>query len=564
MRFRSLLRQYKPALAGIAFFSAIINVLMLTGALFMLEVYDRVLPSRSIPTLVALGGLVVALYLMQALLDLVRGRLFIRIAGAIDEEIAPRAHVAGLRLTLAGRHREGLEAMRDLDQIRRFLAGGGPGALFDLPWIPFYLAVCFAFHFWIGATATIGAGILVMLTVLAERRTKRPMQQAAEAASQRNTLIEAVRRNAETIAALGMGERFSSRFAQINSEHLDRQQAASDTASGLGAISKSLRMMLQSAVLGVGAWLVIRQEATAGIIIASSILSARALAPVDVALANWKNFQQARQGWSRIATMLSLAPALPTPLPLAAPRQRLDVEGISVLPPRSSRPSVEGVTFQLSGGSALGIIGPSGSGKSSLVRALVGVWPVERGTIRLDGAALGQWNGEALGRHIGYLPQEVTLMEGSVAENIARFDPEASPEAIVNAARSAGVHDMILRLPDGYDTPVGQAGSHLSAGQRQRVALARALYGEPFLLVLDEPNSNLDQEGETALTEAILDVRRRGGIAVVVAHRPSALAAVDQVLVLAEGRVQSFGARDEVLSRVLKPAAPAARLASSA
>lgn len=368
-------------------------------------------------------------------------------------------------------------------------------------------------------------------------------------------LAEAGRRNAEAIAAMGMAGRLAGRFAEVNARALAAQQSASDVGGGLGALSRLLRLMLQSAVLGVGAYLVIHQEATPGTIIAGSILAARALAPVEQVIANWRGVVAARQAWVRLNELLGLLPVAGTPLQLPPPAQSLRLEAVAVVPPGDTRLVVQEVGFQLAAGSALAVIGPSASGKSSLARAIVGVWPSVRGTVRLDGAALDQWSPEALGVHLGYLPQDVELFDGTVAENIARFEGEPDPPKIIAAAQAASVHEMILRFPEGYETRIGEGGRALSAGQRQRIALARALYGAPFLVVLDEPNSNLDAEGEEALNRAILGVKQRGGIVVVIAHRPSALAAVDQVLVMAEGRPQAFGPKDEVLKRALRPTA---------
>jgi ATP-binding cassette subfamily C protein len=338
---------------------------------------------------------------------------------------------------------------------------------------------------------------------------------------------------------------------------MDSQRAASDVSGGFGAISKVLRMVLQSAVLAVGAYLVIYQQATGGIIIAGSILSARALAPVDLAIANWKGFVAARQSWARLARLLTAFPATPEVMALEPPANALSVEALSAAAPGQQKLVVQDINFILQAGSGLGVIGPSASGKSSLARCLVGVWSPVRGKVRLDGAALDQWNAELLGAHIGYLPQDVELFGGTVAQNIARFEPDAPAEEIVAAAKAAGVHDLIVKLPEGYETQVGDQGAALSSGQAQRIALARALYRDPFLVVLDEPNSNLDSEGDEALTRAIFGVRERNGIVIVVAHRPSAISGVDHVLVMAQGRQQAFGPKDEILSRVLqRPALP--------
>jgi ATP-binding cassette subfamily C protein len=350
-----------------------------------------------------------------------------------------------------------------------------------------------------------------------------------------------------------MAGRLTRRWSEANEKYLSGNQTASDVAGGLGAIAKVLRMMLQSAVLGVGAYLVIHQEATAGIIIAGSILSARALAPVDLAILHWKNFVAARQSWHRLNRLLEEVPQQPTPTLLQNPSSRLSVEGISIAAPGDQKVIVADASFALTAGQGLGIIGPSGSGKSSLVRALVGVWQPFRGKVRIDGAALDQWSSDVLGQFVGYLPQDVELFTGTVAQNICRFDPEARSEAIIAAAKEAGVHDMIIKMRDGYNTEVGEQGAALSAGQAQRVALARALYGDPFLIVLDEPNSNLDTEGDEALTRAVRAARQRGAIVVVVAHRPVGIEAVDQILVLKDGRIQALGPKEQVLAQVLQP-----------
>ena len=434
----------------------------------------------------------------------------------------------------------------------RYLSGLGPVALFDLPWIPLYLAICFAFHPLIGLAALGGAIVLIVLTLLTEMLMRAPTKAATDAAVVRNGLAEASRRNAEALIAMGMASRIAEHWNEANRQYMHSQREASDLGGGLGAISKVLRMMLQSGVLAVGAYLVIHQEASAGIIIAGSILSARALAPVDLAIANWKGFVAARQSWQRLNKLLTALPAQPAPMKLQTPIHRLTVEGVSASPPGVQKIVVQDISFELDAGQGLGVIGPSGSGKSSLVRLLVGVWRPVRGTVRLDGAALDQWAPDALGRHVGYLPQDVELMAGTVAQNISRFERDADTEAVIAAAKAVGVHDLIVHLPAGYDTPIGEQGSALSAGQAQRIALARAVYRDPFLVVLDEPNSNLDSEGEEALTRAILGVRERMGIVIVVAHRPSAIAGVDRLLMMSQGKAQAIGPKDEVLSRVLQ------------
>src|ERR1700687_716864 len=541
------LRACRSAFLGVGAMSCMINLLYLTGSIFMLEVYDRVLPSRSVPTLVGLIILAGGLYIAQGVLDLIRGRILVRIGTSLDEALNARVFETVVRLPLmVGGRNEGLQPLRDLDNVRSFLSSMGPGAFFDLPWLPFFFAFFFAFHVMIGLTALIGAIILVTLTVVTEFMSRAPAREAMGLAARRNDLAAASRRNAEVLVAMGMSGRLTRRWTEANQNYLLGNQRTSDVAGGLGATAKVMRMTLQSAVLGVGAYLVIHQEATAGIIIAGSILSARALAPVDLAIANWKGFVAARQSWRRLNRLLESLPAQAAPTLLQSPSSRLSVEGVSLAPPGEQRIIVQDVTFALEAGNGL-VIGPSGSGKSSLVRALVGVWQPLRGKVRLDGAALDQWSSDVLGRYVGYLPQDVELFAGSVAQNICRFDPDSGSETIIAAAKEAGVHEMIIKMRDGYDTQIGEQGTALSAGQAQRVALARALYGNPFLLVLDEPNSNLDTEGDEALTRAVRAARERGAIVVVVAHRPIGIEAVDQLLVLKDGRMQAFGPKETVL-----------------
>jgi ATP-binding cassette subfamily C protein len=562
----SAVSAFRPAFVGIGFASAVINILYLTGSFFMLEVYDRVIPGRSIPTLVGLLIIATMLFAFQCALDIVRGRLLARVGLGLDEKLSARVYDALLQIPLRGRSGgDGLQPLRDLDQVRAFLSSGGPTALFDLPWIPLYLAICFAFHFWIGVTATVGACFLIVLTILNEALSRGPSMEAAALGAHRNGLAESTRRNAEVIRAMGMAGAVSQAWGEINLNYMVKQRRAADVAGSLGSVSKVLRMLLQSIVLAVGAYLVIGQQATSGIMIASSILTARSLAPVEQVIGNWRGFLSARQSWTRLNELLQSFAVAGDPVRLPKPSSRLAVENISVTPPNQRAMVVRDITLSLDAGQALGVIGPSGSGKSSFVRALVGVWPTASGKVRLDGAALDQWHPEKLGAHIGYLPQDVELFEGTVAQNIARFDREANAEAIVEAAQIAGVHDLILRLPDGYETQIGESGAALSGGQRQRVALARALYNSPFLVVLDEPNSNLDPEGEGALTKAIGAVRQRGGIVVIVAHRPSALVGVDQVLILQEGgRMKAFGPKEEMLGKVVRagPKAPVSPLAA--
>ena len=554
---RAALAACRGALIGIGLMTTVLNVLYLTGSIFMLEIYDRVLPSRSMPTLVGLVIIAGLLFGFQAVLDLLRGRVLVRIGAWLDEALSSRAYEVLTRLPLRIGGAGGPQPLRDLDQIRGFLSGAGPPALFDLPWMPLYLAVCFAFHPLIGLAATAGGLLLIAITGLTELLTRRPARATAALGAQRQVLAEASRRNAEVLQAMGMAGGLSAVWGEANAAFRASSRRVADITGGFGAISKVLRMVLQSAVLAIGAYLVIDQQATPGIIIASAILTSRALAPVEVAIGNWKGFVDARQSWARLNELLLKLPVAADPMALPKPAKSFAVESVSVVPPGVQKIVVHDVTFRLPAGSGLGIIGPSASGKSSLARALVSAWQPLRGKIRLDGAALDQWSPEALGRHVGYLPQDIELFAGTVAQNISRFAVEPDPDQVIAAARTAGVHDMVLQLPNGYETQIGEGGAALSAGQRQRVALARALYGEPFLVVLDEPNSNLDAEGEEALTKAIGSVRERGGILIVIAHRPSALVGVNLVLAMAGGGQQAFGPKEEVLAKVLRRAAPA-------
>jgi PrtD family type I secretion system ABC transporter len=551
---RAAIRAFRSALIGVGVATGLINLLSLTGPLFMLQVYDRVLPSRSLPTLGGLALLVLVLFAFQGLLDLLRGRILLRIGRGLDEKLSPRAFEIMLR---APRHPhaavEGLQSIRDLDHVRSFASSVGLTAFFDLPWMPLYVAVCFLFHPVMGFAVLFGALVICSLTVLTERLTREPSRASVALAAARHKLAEAARRNAALIQALGMRGRMGEQWMRANDVYLQSQQTANDIVVGFGSLSRVLRIIVQSAVLGIGAYLVINQEATAGVMLAATVLSARALAPVELAIANWKAFVTARQGWLRLSEALTAIPIEEERIGLPPPARNLRLTAVTLVPPGMGAAALHDVSFSLTAGNALGVIGPTGSGKTSLARALVGVLKPVRGTIRLDGATLDQWSPDVFGRFIGYLPQEVELFEGTVAENIARFESDADPTRLIAAATAAGVHDVILRLPQGYKTPVGEGGALLSGGQRQRIALARALYGDPFLVVLDEPNSNLDAPGEQALAAAIGGIRARGGIAVVIAHRPSAVAAVDHILVLNEGRVQAFGPREQILQQVGQP-----------
>lgn len=546
--FSLMLSSLRKAFLSIGLASAAINLLALTGSFFMLQVYDRVIPGRSLPTLAGLALIAATLFIFQGTLELLRSMLLARVGAALDERINRKVFGSLVLLpTKAQTADDGLQSVRDLEQVRSFLSGPGSTALFDLPWMPFYLLLCFLFHVWIGITALCGAVLLIVLTLLAEVLSQRPAREAAKSSAARLSFAQAARRNWEAVVAMGFSGRLTDRWAAMNEDYLANQLAAGAISGALTTIAKIARMMLQSGVLAVGAILVIEQQATGGIIIASSIMVTRALAPVELAIGQWKGFVTARQSWERLTKLLDKIPSAEWAVRLPAPQKDLTVENIGLTSPGSRDFILRNISFKVSAGTVLGVVGPSAAGKSSLARAITGLWPVTIGSIRLDQAALSQWEPDELGRHIGYLPQDVGLFDGSIADNISRFARDMQPEPVIAAAKAAGVYDMIVKLPDGFDTVIGEGGSRLSAGQRQRIALARALYGDPFLVVLDEPNSNLDSEGEASLTKALAGVRARGGIAVVVAHRPSALAAADKVLIIANGQLQAFGPKDEIL-----------------
>lgn len=534
---------------GVAAVSGIINLLMLTGPLFMLQVYDRVLPSRSVPTLLGLCFFALILFLFFGALDALRGRVLTRISREIEAKIAPRAFDAMVRTTVDQRAPgDEIRVMRDLDSMRSFLASPAIPAFFDLPWMPLYVAVCFLFHPAIGWMVLLGALALCGVTYVTEVLSRAPEQTLLSHASKRRDIAETTRRNAELVQACGMQSFMTARWLERDRTYQAQQLSLSDVVGGFGTVSRTFRMILQSAVLAMGAYLVINQQATAGVMLAATILSIRALAPVETVIANWRNFIAARQGVAHLSQTLNDTPQEQDRVPLPRAHRSLHATSLTLSAPGSSNVILHDVSFALEAGTALGVIGPTGSGKSSLARALVGVWRPMRGVIRLDGARLDQWSHDALGSFVGYLPQEVELFKGSVAQNITRFHPEIDSRKLMEAAQAAAVHDVVLRLPNGYQSDVGEEGALLSGGQRQRIALARALYGQPFLLVLDEPNANLDKDGEAALAAAIQGVKQRGGIVVIVTHRPNILAIVDNILILNEGRMQAFGTCDRIIA----------------
>lgn len=550
---RALLRRTRFPLLALGLMSLATNLLVLTGPLFMLQVYDRVLASRSVPTLVALFGLVAGTYAFLALLELLRARMASRFAGALESLIAADVFRTSLRSGQAPLGLARPDAVRDLDSIRNYLGGPGPLALFDLPWLPVYLAIVFLFHPALGWLATGGALVATTLLVINERLSGRPTADAAAAMAQRQALGEDASANAEPVFAMGMLDDVTHRW-QARSEALaDVQNRASDVGALYASVTKSFRLLLQSAVLGLGAYLVIRGELSAGLMIAASIVTSRALAPVEQVVAQWRGLAAARQALRRTETLLAARPPVSNRLSLPDPRFTLEVRHFATGPGAQEPPLVAGVGFTLAAGEAMGVLGLSGSGKTSLARGLVGIWPVLQGEVRLDGSELTHFDPIQLGRRIGYLPQSVGLFDGTVAENIGRFRPDADSDSVLKAARLAGVHELITGLPDGYDTRIGARGAALSAGQRQRIGLARALFGDPFLLVLDEPNANLDFAGDNALTTALTEAKARGAVVIVIAHRPSAIAVCDKLIYLVNGRQSAFGSKEEVLRQVTGP-----------
>ncbi len=549
-----LFRTRRSVLISIFLFSAVLNILALAGSFFMLLVYDEVLPGRSGATLFGLIILVAVAYLFQALLEFFRSRVMIQMGALIDRQLSQRVFDVVTQYPLRGGDgAEGMQPVRDLDQVRSYFSGTGPLALFDLPWVLVYLAILFAFHYQLGLLALFGALVLIALTLFADRATSTKSKNFTQISQSRYAIAEAARRNAEVLRAMGMGDTVKAQWNSNSERFLDANTELADTSGGLQIVSRIFRMFLQSMVLALGAWLAINDEASGGIIIASSIISSRALAPIEQTIAQWRPLVSARQSLARLDEWLAGFPEQMPRTQLPKPAQSLTVQNLTSGPPAARKITVQDVSFALTAGQVLGVVGPSASGKSSLIRTLVGIWPALRGEVRIDGATIEQWAPAQLGPNIGFLPQDVELFDGTVAQNIARFRADATSEEIIAAATKAGIHELILRLPNGYDTPLGPNGSNLSAGQRQRVALGRALFRSPFLIVLDEPNSNLDTEGEAALTRAIAQVKREGAIVVVVAHRPSALAEADLLLYMQDGRVMAYGPRDEVLPKLLPP-----------
>jgi len=540
----------RPLLVRAALFSAGVNLLMLTGPLYMLQLYDRVLSSRSIPTLLVLTLLIIGLYAGMGLLDFVRTALVSRASARFDQRLSEAAFNASVEGARYSGGQAGEAPLKDLRTIRQAVGSSAVTAFFDAPFAPFYLLLVFLLHWALGLTALIGAAALIGLAIVNERLARSSLATALESGSAGDAAMSSILRNAATADSMGMRSALREIWSRHASKSVLSSAAAADNISTFGAATKAGRMFLQSLILGVGALLVIDQQTTPGVMIAASIITGRALAPVEQAIGQWRVIGAAFAAWKRLEKFLSAAPKQSAKITLPEPKGFLKLDRVFVQPALAKKPIVKGVSLELKPGEAIGVVGPSGAGKSTLARAMVGVERVVSGEVRLDGADLLSWPRDDVGRFIGYLPQETELFAGTVAQNIARFESDVSDDEIVAAAQAAGALELILNLPDGFETDVGDRGHRLSVGQRQRVGLARALFRDPGLIVLDEPNSNLDAEGEVALSNAILAAKKRGAALVVVAHRPSAIAHVDRLLMLVDGEPRAYGPRDEVLAKI--------------
>lgn len=532
----------------VAVFSFFVNLLMLTGPLYMLQVYDRVLGSRSQETLLALSLLAAFLYATMGILDFTRGRVMARVGARFQDRLDRRVFEAALKKNSPNALQSvAATAHRDLESVQRLMISPALMALFDIPWTPVFLAGISLFHPWLGMLAVGGGTGLILISLLNQITSRRPLLKSNVASFRSDTISDQLRSESEMIQSLGMRGAAFDRWQVARAEALRETVNASDTAGTFASLTKTLRLFLQSAMLGLGAYLVLRNELTPGAMIAASILLGRALSPIEQAIGQWPVVQRAMKGWNNLAELLSEVPVEQPRTPLPIPKARLEVHGITVIPPGMQQAAIRGVSFSVQPGQAIGIIGPSGSGKTTLARAITGVWRAAAGKLRLDGATLDQYEPDVLGQHIGYLPQRVQLFDGTIAENIARLSLKPDPQMVVQAAQKAAAHEMILKLPDGYDTRVSANGSLLSGGQLQRIGLARALFGAPVILVLDEPNSNLDNEGSEALNTAIRNMKSEGKSVLIMAHRPAAIKECDTLLVLKEGVAAAFGPRDDVL-----------------
>lgn len=529
--------------------SGVINILALTGAFYMLQIYDRALVSGSVPTLLAISALAIGLYLFQGVFDILRSQILVRMGARLDRRLAPMAHQLVIDMPRHGYSTsEALERGRDVDTVRGFFGSQGPIALFDLPWMPVFLAFVYFLHPYLGALTIAGAFVLTSLAIAAELRTRSWSNSTVAATIERNAIADSNARNGEVLKAMGFASRAVARFSAANDRHLELQTRTTDISGTYSAISRVLRMLLQSSILGLAAFLTIMGELSAGAIIAATIAAARAMAPIDLAIGNAKNMESARTAWKRLRKTIDVLEGEPKPMSLPAPKYNLKLEGVTVAAPATGMVLLSDISFEAEAGQAIGIIGPSGGGKTTLARVWTGIWSPLRGSVRLDSAELTQWSDDDRGAFVGYMPQDVALLDATVEDNIARLDEAPEAAHIVAAAKAANVHEMIVRMPEGYRTYLGPMGTSISGGQRQRLGLARALYKSPFLVVLDEPNAHLDPEGEAALIAAIEGVKSRGGIVVLIAHRPSALQACDLIGVVQGGKLTAFGSREEILN----------------
>ena len=535
-----------------ALFSAAINILLLTPIIYMLTVYDRVVSSGSISTLVMLTLLMVSLLLAVGGFEWVRTKILIGASNRVEQLLRKRVSEATFkRALLTGGIVTNSEPLSDLTSLRQFLTGNGLFAFFDAPWFPIYIAVMFMSHPWFGVAGILSGAVMVALAIVNNSATDELLKEANEKFIQSSSRLQSSLQNAEVVAAMGMSDDIARRQNQLNDEVIEKQTLASSNAGALNGITKSFRLIVQSLLLGVGAYLALNQEISPGMMIAGSLLLGRALAPIDMLVGTWKSFSVASAQYSRLRELLNGIPPEKYRMKLPEPEGNLSVEQVTIVPPGSRIPVVRGVSFNISPGEMLGVVGPSASGKSTLARGMLGIWPTYAGKVRLDGADISAWDRAELGPHIGYLPQDIELFDGTIAENISRFKNSDSSK-IVDAAQLAGVHEMILRLPQGYDTMIGSIGGALSGGQRQRVALARALYGKPKVLILDEPNSNLDDLGEKALVAVLQKIKAHGCTTIVITHRTMILQCVDKMLVLREGSLAAFGPKAEVLAALAK------------
>ncbi|MGY3233432.1 MULTISPECIES: type I secretion system permease/ATPase [unclassified Bradyrhizobium] len=549
--FRQFFRRSRGYFVTAAIFSLAINLLYLAGPLYMLQVYDRVISSASEITLLMLTIALLLAFVALAGLDAVRARVLTRTSIRLDRDIAPRVMTAIIdRSARLGGARSQL--LRDFDSFRQFITGAGVHAIFDLPWSPIYIAVIFCLHPFLGAFALACAIVLVTMAFLNEWIVKPPLAEANDAASRNYSFTEMSLRNTEVVRAMGMTAGLLRRWSRDRDRMLERQVAASDRAAAMQSLIRLLRLAMQSLILGLGAYLVIERLTTAGAMFAASILLGRALQPIEQIVGSWRSLVAARGAFRRVREVLSGNSPHERGLMLPRPEGRLSVEALSSVPPGAIKPVLRGVTFRIEPGEVLGIIGPSGAGKSTLARHIVGVQVPSAGAVRLDGSDVSTWIESSLGQHLGYLPQDIELFADTVAANICRFNADEDQE-IIKAARMAGVHEMIVRLPRGYDTEVGEGGAVLSGGYRQRIGLARAVYGNPSLVVLDEPSSNLDAEGDAALADCIMELKKRGTTVIIISHRPVTISVVDKILVLREGVAEMFGPRSEILPRLTRP-----------